>query len=475
MMRAPVSAGGVAIVGGGISGLAAAFELARVGREFTLFEASERLGGTIETVRTQGFVVECGPDSWITEKPWARDFALELGLGDQILFSNDSDGHPRTTYLLHQGRLVPMPDGMRMMVPGRLEALEGSPLFSRQAIEAYLREPGRAADLKASAPASDESVASFVRRHFGEEVTRTVAAPLLSGVFGGDIELLSVRAVMPAFVTMEAEHGSLIAALEKRLRPAQVSEPIFSSFIGGMATLTEAIVAELPPGALHLAAPVKSLRQDGSAWQIATARGELRAESLMLATPAAITRGLLQSMGQREAKRMSELLPRRSSSSIVVALGFDGAEAAGMEIPRGFGFLVPPPPPEASDPRLLACTFVDQKFFRRAPAGGVLLRAFFGGAAATALQPEPDDLLAGIVRKQLAEILGPLPPHLFAVVRRLPDSLPQYEVGHLERIEELESLARAYRGLHLIGNAYHGVGVSDLIRAGRAAACAILS
>jgi oxygen-dependent protoporphyrinogen oxidase len=191
----------IAIVGGGISGLATAYQLARDGVEYTLFEASDRLGGIVETVRSHGFVIECGPDSWVTEKPWARELAVELGLEDQIIPSNDEW---RRTYV-QQGRgrlaqLIPIPDGMRMMIPAKWGPLLESPLFSWQARLAYLREPRRAAELKASAPDQDESVADFVRRHFGEEVARTIAGPLLSAVFGGDIAQLSVRAVMPAFV-----------------------------------------------------------------------------------------------------------------------------------------------------------------------------------------------------------------------------------------------------------------------------------
>jgi len=179
----------VAVIGGGIAGVSAAYELARSGAEFTLYEASGRLGGIVETVRRDGFVVECGPDSWVTEKPWARELAVELGLEDEIIPSND---HLRRTYIVRGRELVAMPDGMRMMVPTKWEPLLNSPLFSEEAKQAYLREPKRAEELKAAVPEADESVASFVRRHFGDEVTDTVGAPLLAGVFGGDVDQLSV-------------------------------------------------------------------------------------------------------------------------------------------------------------------------------------------------------------------------------------------------------------------------------------------
>ncbi len=219
----------VAVIGGGIAGVSAAYELARLGAEFVLYEASDRLGGIVETVRRNGFVVECGPDSWVTEKPWARELAIELGLEAEIIPSND---RLRRTYIVQGGKLVAMPDGMRMMVPTKWEPLLSSPLFSWQARLAYLREPKRAEELKALVPESDESVASFVRRHFGDEATDTIAAPLLAGVFGGSIDRLSVRAVMPAFVKMEREHGSLISALQKSTRGAG-SASVFTTLKSG--------------------------------------------------------------------------------------------------------------------------------------------------------------------------------------------------------------------------------------------------
>src|SRR5450755_4160665 len=228
----------IAIVGGGIAGLATAYQLANDGVEFTLFEASERLGGIVETIHRDGFVIECGPDSWVTEKPWARELAVELGLEDQIIPSNDQW---RRTYVQVGGerlaQLVPIPDGMRMMVPARWGPLLESPLFSWQARLAYLREPKRAEELKHSAPAHDESVGAFVRRHFGDEVASAIAGPLLAAVLGGDIAQLSVRAVMPAFVRMEAEEGSLIQAIQRRAQ--QAPQAIFTTLAGGLETLIE--------------------------------------------------------------------------------------------------------------------------------------------------------------------------------------------------------------------------------------------
>jgi protoporphyrinogen/coproporphyrinogen III oxidase len=468
----------IAIAGGGISGLATAYQLACEGVEWVLFEASERLGGIVETAHRQGFVIECGPDSWVTEKPWARELAVELGLEDQIIASNDQW---RRTYVQQGGersaQLVPIPDGMRMMVPAKWGPLLESPLFTWQARLAYLREPKRAAELKASAPAHDESVADFVRRHFGEEVASTIAGPLLSAVFGGDIERLSVRAVMPAFVRMEAEEGSLIQAVQRRAQ--QAAQPIFTSLANGLETLIERMVQRLPAASVRLRQPVLRIEADRGGWRLTTAAGEERFDAVVLATPPHVTRALLQPLEYPvggHGARMAGLLPERATSAIVVALAFTAAQAARMRIPRGFGFVVPPalgsehmPSRQEAHP-LLACTFVHQKFPGRVPQGAVLLRAFFGGPSGDALLGETDDQLIERARLQLSRTLGPLPQAAEAVVRRWPQSLPQYAVGHLQRMAELESMLSAMPRLHLVGSAYYGVGLPDLIRQGRTTA-----
>jgi protoporphyrinogen/coproporphyrinogen III oxidase len=461
----------IAIVGGGLSGLATAYQLAREGTEFTLFEASARLGGIVETVHRQGFVIECGPDSWVTEKPWARELAVELGLEAEIIPSNDQW---RRTYVQQGGerntQLVPIPDGMRMMVPARWGPLLESPLFSWQARLAYLREPKRAEELKASAPPHDESVADFVRRHFGDEVAGTIAGPLLAAVFGGDIAQLSVRAVMPALVRMEAEQGSLIQAVQRNAQ--QSSSAIFTTLVHGLETLIDRMVARLPAASLRLRQPVLRIAQDGSAWRLTTPdapnRLDTRFDAVVLATPPGVTRDLLEPLNPP----MACLLPQQASSAILVAFAFAAEQASRLRIPRGFGFVVPRPPRRSASEEhpLLACTFVDQKFSGRVPPGAVLLRAFFGGDSGDALLGETDDKLIERARVQLGRVLGPLPQAAETVVRRWPQSLPQYAVGHLDRMTKLESMLSAMPGLHLVGSAYYGVGLPDLIRQGRAVA-----
>lgn len=456
----------VAIIGGGLSGVAAAYQLAqdRVA-EFTLFEASPRLGGIVETQRRDGFVIECGPDSWVTEKPWAREVAIELGLENQIISSNDD---VRRTYLLEGNRLLPMPDGMRMMVPTQWEPVLNSPLFSEEARQAFLHECRQAGELKRTAlpEGGDESVASFVRRHFGEEVTRTIAGPLLAGVFGGSVEELSVRAVMAAFVKLEREHGSLIVALEQKQKDNSGS--VFTSLTTGLETLIERMAEKLPPNAVHLNHEVRSLAQESGQWRIHATRFTDAFDAAIVATPAHITRRLLSPLHAN----FDPLLNMDASSAIVIAMAFSPDRAMHFSIPRGFGYLVPqhPSPVPDSEPQLLACTFVDQKFTHRVPQGAVLLRAFFGGDTAPTLLGRSDEELIRLAHKRLSQALGPLPKPDISLVRRWPLSLPQYAVGHLDRMAKVRDLVDTFPGLGLIGNAYYGVGLPDLIREAREAA-----
>jgi oxygen-dependent protoporphyrinogen oxidase len=462
----------IAIVGGGLAGVAAAYEFsAQQGRKnelikVSLFESSSRLGGIVETIREGGFIIEGGPDGWVTEKPWAEQLAMELGLADEILPSNDAD---RRTYVLVDGKLKPVPDGMRMMVPTDLTALETTDLFSDSARAAFHDEILRAEELKASAPNEDESVASFIERHFGNEVLVKIGAPLLSGVLGGDVGRLSVRAVMAPFVAMEREHGSLITALRSKETRAG-KKTIFTSLRSGLGTLIDRMVAGIPQSWIHLGTKVTALERDGHGWWVSfsSSHGPIEQEHfdvVLMAAPVHVATKLLAPADQG----ITELMPAEASSAVVVGFGFDDADQ--VPVPQGFGFLVPPG--SAENTLLMACTFMDQKYSGRVPEGGRLLRAFFGGKAAERLIRCGNDEIAAVARMEVARILGPLPEPRVTVVRRLPLSLPQYAVGHLERMEALDARVKQIGNLSLLGNGYRGVGLPDLIRDARAAAQAL--
>lgn len=449
----------VAILGGGIAGITAAWQLTHnAGIEATLFEASARLGGTVETVHQDGFVIECGPDGWVSEKPWARELAEELGLGQELITSNDAD---RVTYVLHKGKLAAMPDGMRMMVPTSFDALARSPLFSQAAQRDYALEVERADELRSSAPQQDESVAAFIRRHFGAEVLLKIGAPLLSGVFGGDVARLSVRAVMPAFVQMEREQGSLIKALQLRANKPQ--QAIFTTLVSGLETIVDRMVQMIPAEWLRLSTPVLSLHRAQDQWIVETETASEKFDAVILAVPAHAASELLTPL----SARMTELVRMEATSAVIAAFAFD----APFDLPKGFGFLVPTE--EANS--LLACTFTDQKFPGRVPDGGRLIRAFFGGDAAPTIAEMTDETISALAFTELLKILDSLPTPVFSVIRRWPKSLPQYAVGHLERMAELDLLTREQSNLWLLGNSYRGVGLPDLIRDARAAARDLLS
>jgi oxygen-dependent protoporphyrinogen oxidase len=461
----------IAIIGAGIAGLTSASEIGRLARaghdvEATLFEATNRLGGIVETIHKQGFRIELGPDAWVSEKPWARDFAIELGLEDELLPSDDAT---RKTYILQHGNLNPIPDGMRLMVPSNLNAINTSSLFSEAARQAYADEIHRAAELKSTAPTEDESIGTFVRRHFGKEVLQTIAAPLLSGVLGGDVEQLSAHAVLAPFVQMEREHGSLITALQARTTNKNA---IFTTLRSGLGTLIDRITTTIPAAWIRRNTTITAISQASTGWTV-----EIRSDmsdkarvipfdAVHIAVPVHIARRLLEPIDATAAALMS--MP--ASSAIVVALGFP--DATSLSIPPGFGFLVPP---QTGSP-LLACTFVDQKFPNRLPPPTLeapfprLLRAFFGGSTADALLDCTNADLIALTRQELAQILGPLPAASVEVVRRWPQSLPQYTIGHLERVAKLDRRIAALPGLTLLGNGYRGVGLPDLIRDARVAA-----
>ena len=459
----------IAIIGGGISGLAAAFELEEHRRagadvDYVLYEASARLGGVLRTDHIDGCVVEAGPDSFITEKPWAADLCRALGLGDQLIGSNDAD---RKTYILTNGRLVEMPDGLMFMVPTKIVATGLSPLFSWNTKLRMTRElfhPPRSVD-------HDESVAAFVERHYGTEMVDRLADPLLSGVYGGEAASLSVRAVLPRFAEMERTHGSLgraMLAARKKIPtgPRKPVPPLFTSLKNGMQSLAETIVSRLTLTSLLTDAPVQAIQREAGSWVVSAGLQSDQFDSVIIALPAPAAAQVLR-MASPEIS--AELAAIQYSSSITVGLGYD--RDVRQSLPPGFGFLVP----RSEGKRLLAATFVHNKFPHRAPEDRALLRCFFAGKNAENVWTLGDDQIIGIVRNELQEILGQQvsalqAEPLFARVYKWKSAMAQYGVGHLGRLDRMERLRRQLPGLALAGNAYRGIGVPDCVRSGRDAA-----
>jgi oxygen-dependent protoporphyrinogen oxidase len=457
----------IAIVGGGISGLAAAFALderRRAGEalQFVVYESGPRFGGVLFTEQVEGCLIEAGPDSFLTEKPWAADLCRRLGIEGQLIGSNDSD---RKTYILVKGRLVPMPDGLMFMVPTELAPALLTTLFSVATKLRVAREwwyPARQSN-------GDESVAALVERHYGAEMVDRLADPLLAGVYGGEASQLSARAVLPRFVEMESKYGSLgrgMLAARKNIRQSQPGPPIFSSLKGGMQQLAEALVARLPPDALRVNSPVQAVQRQDRGWVVSAGYASDQFDAVIVATPANAAASLLEIAS---ADLASELRAISYSSSVTVALGFGRDVRA--TLPAGFGFLVP----RREGKRLLAATFVHNKFPHRAPKDRALVRCFLGGSRDEQVLQLSDENILDIVRDELREILGLKADPLFTRIFRWKGAMAQYTVGHLERLERIEGLVKQLPGLALAGNGYCGIGVPDCIRSGEAAAQQVLS
>ena len=453
----------IAIIGGGISGLSAAFALEEQRKsgtelEYALYEASPRLGGVLRTEVIDGCIVEAGPDSFVTEKPWAADLCRSLGLGDQLIRSNDAD---RKTYILTRGRLVEMPDGLMFMVPTKILPTGLSSLFSWKTKLRMTRElfhPPRTAD-------RDESVAEFVKRHYGSEMVDRLADPLLSGVYGGESASLSVRAVLPRFAEMERAHGSLgramLAARKKMSKGAKkAAAPLFTSLKHGMQHLAEAVVARLTPGVLLTNTPVQAIQREELGWVVSAGMQSDQFDAVILALPGPAAANVLRMVN---AELAAELGGVEYSSSITVGLGYDADVR--QSLPPGFGFLVP----RSEGKRLLAATFVHNKFPHRAPEDRALLRCFFAGSNAEGVWALSDDKITGIVRNELQQIIGLRAAPLFARVYKWKSAMAQYSVGHLDRLDRIERLRQQLPGLALAGNAYRGIGVPDCVRSGREA------
>jgi oxygen-dependent protoporphyrinogen oxidase len=458
----------IAIIGGGISGLAAAFTLEEHRRagavEYVLYESSPQLGGVLRTEHIAGCIVEAGPDSFITEKPWAADLCRTLGLGDQLIGSNDAD---RKTYILVRGRLIPMPDGLMFMVPTKILPTGFSPLFSwgtklRMAQE--LLHPPRASE-------ADESVASLVERHYGAEMVDRLADPLLSGVYGGEAASLSVRAVLPRFAEMERTHGSLgramLAARKKMPRPANTTaSPLFTSLKSGMQQLVETLVPRLNQTSLLTNTPVQSIQSEAGGWIVSAGLKSDHFDGVILALPALAAAQVLSICSPALSAELGAI---GYSSSITVGLGYD--HDVRESLPPGFGFLVP----RSEGKRLLAATFVHNKFPHRAPEDRTLLRCFFAGSNAENIWQFSDDAIIAVVRTELQQILGLRAAPLFARVYKWKSAMAQYGVGHLERLDRIERLRQQLPGLALAGNGFRGIGVPDCVRSGSEAVKQVLN
>jgi oxygen-dependent protoporphyrinogen oxidase len=463
----------VVILGGGITGLSAAHALLRPAGAFeiTLVEREERLGGNIRTVRRDGFVLDGGPDSWVTSKPQATALARSLGLEPRFIPTRPENRH---VYIAWGGELHPLPEGMVLGIPTEVMPIVRTPLFSwdaklRMALEPLIPPRAWSGD-------EDESIGDFVARRLGDEVAQRLAGPLLGGIFAGDASDLSVRAAFPQFVEAEKRHGSLVRAMQA-LRAARASSSgggkgegsMFLSLEGGLGELIDALATKVA-SSVRVRTGVGARRiekGDAGGFRVTLDDGEtLDADDLVIAVPLAATAGLARDLDPVLAAAFDEF---HSASTATAFLAYpEGA------VPRKLdatGFLVPR---EMRRP-ILASTWVSSKWAHRAPPGMVLLRVFFGGATGEAILENDDAELVTLAREELRALMGIEVDPVFAHVFRFTRASPQPKVGHLARVRHATERLARWPGLYVAANGFEGSGIPDCVKYAERAASEILA
>ncbi len=443
----------VAVVGGGIAGLSAAYELIQQGRRVRVLESTGRPGGVILTERFDGWTVDAGPDSLLTQKPAAVALCRELGLIDRL----HPTLKPRTSFVLRAGRLHQLAEGSFLGFPLSATALARSSLFSwpgriRMGLEPFI---ARRTDI------AEESIGAFVRRRVGTEAAAYLADPLLAGIHAGDADRLSARALFPRLVNAEATSGSVLKAF-RQLRTAPSADGAFVSLPGGTGELVERLVAALPVDTVTCDTAVQSLSRDGAAFAVTTSRGEtVRARAVILAVPAYVAGQILSDLDPDTAGLCRQV---QYSSTATVALGYRRDQV--RHPLNGSGFLVP----KAEGSPLLAGTWVSSKWPGRAPEGHVLMRAFFGGGRDPRRLDQSDAELTSLAHAHMSLHSGISDAPLFSRIYRWTNRSPQFEVGHTARVTAIEQGLTRIPGLFVAGSGFRAIGIPDCIADGRAMA-----
>lgn len=440
----------VVVVGGGIAGLSAAYELERCGRTVRVLECSPRPGGVIHTERFDGWVIDAGPDSLLVQKPAAVDLCRELGIASRLV----STLTPRTAYVLHGGRLHALAEGSFLGFPITLRSFVRSSLFSLRGRVRMAREVFE----PRGAPDGDESIAAFVRRRFGDEAVDRLADPLLAGIHAGDAERLSIRALFPRLVEAERTSGSVVRALRAlHVRPSP--QGAFVSLPGGIEELVEALAAALDRATLVCERRATAITAAGDGYRIESEAGPLRARAVVVATPAHVAATLVGDVDAGLA-RLCDAVPYASTATVFFGYARDQVAAP----LRGSGFVVP----RTEGRALLAGTWVTSKWPGRAPEGHVLLRGFLGGGRDPRRLESSDAELVAIARRELEELLGIRGEPIHTRLYRWTRQSPQYEVGHLKRLAEIDTRLAARPGLFVTGSGFRAIGIPDCIADGRA-------
>ena len=454
----------VVIVGGGIAGLATAFELSRRGLSFVVLERAARAGGVILSEEIDGFTIDGGPDALLIQKPEAIALCKEIGLGDRLV----STKPPRLAYIQRGGRLHALPAASVLGIPTRIGPFARTTLFSwggKLRMGGELFVPQRRDD-------ADESIGAFMRRRFGDEAVSYLAEPLLAGIHAGDVERLSMRALFPRLVDAERKHGSLLKAFRNSIstRHSTISsEGAFKSLPGGLSEMVHALVAALGPEQVRTGTRVDAITGRGP-FAVRTSAGEtIDAQAVVLATPAYATSPLMQDRDE-EIARLAGQVPYASAATVVLA--FERRHVRDPLI--GSGFVVP----RVERTGILAASWLSSKWPHRAPEDRVLMRTFIGGARDPRALERDDAELIRTSLAALTPLLGIERAPLLTRVYRWDRGNAQHEVGHLERMAAIDRALARHPGLFITGSGFRGVGIPDCVADGRktgAAAAAWLS
>jgi oxygen-dependent protoporphyrinogen oxidase len=444
----------VAIIGGGVAGLAAAYELDRQHVPFVLLERGTRVGGVVLSERIDGFTIDGGPDALLIQKPEGIKLCQELGLGDQLVPTK----LPRLAFIQRGGRLHALPAASVLGIPTEWGPFLKTSLFSwsgKIRMGAELFVPARR-------DGADESIGAFMTRRFGREATTYLAEPLLAGIHAGDVDRLSVRALFPRFPEDEARYGSLLRAFRSQPRRKPSPDGAFKSLPGGLSDMITALAAALPAESIRLGAPVRSIRKDGERFSLEADGGpSVHARAVILAAPAFAASAILRNLHPGLAALCGEI-PYASAGTVALAFRRDAVRHP----LNGSGFVVP----KAENTGIMAGSWLSSKWPNRAPDDKVLMRAFVGGARDPKALEKSDAELTTLALAALRPLLGIAGEPILKRVYRWERANAQHEVGHLDRLARIEQALTALPGLHLTGSGYRGVGIPDCVADGRATA-----